>query len=220
MELGFVGLGRMGSAMAANLLEAPHVLTVHNRTAAKTEPLVSAGAVNAETPGQAAGGEAVITMLADDAAVEAVVFAKDGILDVLPPSATHVSMSTISVGLAERLARAHAEKVQHFVSAPVFGRPDAAAARKLFIVAAGAPEVIATLQPVFDMLGQRTFNVSEHAPNANLVKLSGNFLIMSVIEALGEAFALIDKAGIERNNISTFWSARCSARRYTRLMAG
>ncbi|HZJ11821.1 MAG TPA: NAD-binding protein [Methyloceanibacter sp.] len=101
---------------------------------------------------------------------------------------------------------------QHFVSAPVFGRPDAAAARKLFIVAAGAPEVIATLQPVFDMLGQRTFNVSDHAPNANLVKLSGNFLIMSVIEALGEAFALIDKAGIDKEQyldllVSTLFGA-------------
>lgn len=212
MELGFVGLGRMGSAMAANLLEAPHALAVHNRTAAKTAPLVSAGATHAKTPGQAAGGEAVITMLADDDAVEAAVFAQDGILDALPPGATHVSMSTISVGLAERLAHAHAEKGQHFVSAPVFGRPDAAAARKLFIVAAGAPEVIANLQTVFDTLGQRTFNVSEHAPNANLVKLSGNFLIMSVIEALGEAFALIDKAGIDRDQyldllVSTLFGA-------------
>jgi len=154
---------------------------VHNRTAAKTEPLVSAGTTHAKTPGQAAGGEAVITMLSDDAAVEAAVFGKDGILDALPPGATHVCMSTISVGLAERLAHAHAEKGQHFVSAPVFGRPDAAAARKLFIVAAGAPEVIATLQPVFDTLGQRTFNVSEHAPNANLVKLSGNFLFIKTM---------------------------------------
>jgi 3-hydroxyisobutyrate dehydrogenase-like beta-hydroxyacid dehydrogenase len=198
MELGFVGLGRMGSAMAANLLEGPHRLSVHNRTAAKTAPLVGGGAVHAKTPGEAAGGEAVITMLSDDAAVEAAVFGEGGILDALPAGATHISMSTISVALAERLARAHADKGQHFVSAPVFGRPDAAAARKLFIVAAGARDVIAAVQPVFDSLGQRTFTVSDHAPNANLVKLSGNFLIMSVIEALGEAFALIDKAGIDR----------------------
>ena len=212
MKLGFIGLGSMGRVMAANLVDAQHSLSVHNRTAAKTEPLVERGASHAATPAQAAGGEAVITMLADDAAVEAVVFGADGILEALPAGATHLSMSTISVALAERLARAHAEKGQHFVSAPVFGRPDAAAARKLFIVAAGPRDVIASLQPVFDALGQRTFVMSEHAPNANVVKLSGNFLIMSVIEALGEALALVDKAGIDQEKyldllVSTLFGA-------------
>jgi len=198
MKLGFVGLGHMGSAMAANLLAAGHPLSVHNRTAAKTEPLVAIGAARAETPGAAASGEAVITMLADDAAVEAAVFGEDGMLEALRPGAIHISMSTISVALAARLAEAHAARGQVYVSAPVFGRPDAAAAGKLFVVAAGPAAAIATCQPVFDVLGQRTFVVSEHAPNANVVKLSGNFLIASVIEALGEAFALVDKAGIDR----------------------
>jgi 3-hydroxyisobutyrate dehydrogenase-like beta-hydroxyacid dehydrogenase len=197
MKLGFVGLGNMGSAMAANLL-GPHALIVHNRTLAKTEPLVKKGAPRADTPGAAAGGEAVITMLADDAAVEAAVFGPDGILKALAPGAIHISMSTISLALAERLAEAHAKADQGFVSAPVFGRPDAAAAAKLFVVAAGAPEAVAACSPVFEVLGQRTFVVSEYAPNANLVKLSGNFLIAAVIEALGEAFALIGKAGIDR----------------------
>lgn len=212
MKLGFVGLGRMGSAMAANLLDAQHTLAVHNRTTAKTEPFVKMGATHAATSAEAAGGEAVITMLADDAAVEAVVYGTDGILEALPAGATHISMSTISVALAERLARTHADKGQHFISAPVFGRPDAAAARKLFIVTAGAPDVVAAFQPAFDALGQRTFVMSDHAPNANVVKLSGNFLIMSVIEALGEAFALIDKAGIDREQyldllVSTLFGA-------------
>jgi len=196
VKLGFVGLGNMGSAMAANL-QGPHALTVHNRTLAKTEPHVNKGATRADTPG-AAVGEAVITMLADDAAVEAAVFGPDGILDALAPGAIHISMSTISLALAERLAEAHAKRNQRFVSAPVFGRPDAAAAAKLFIVAAGAPEAVAACDQVFEVLGQRTFVVSEHAPNANLVKFSGNFLIAAVIQALGEAFALIGKAGIDR----------------------
>jgi 3-hydroxyisobutyrate dehydrogenase-like beta-hydroxyacid dehydrogenase len=152
----------------------------------------------AKTPGDAARAQVVITMLADDNAVERVVFDKGGILDSLAPGAIHVSMSTISVALAERLAAAHRDRGQEFVAAPVFGRPDAAASAKLFIVTAGKPEAVATCRPLFDVLGQRTFIVSQEAPKANLVKLSGNFLIASVIDALGEAIALVSKAGIDR----------------------
>jgi len=188
----------MGSGMAANLLAAGHALTVYNRSSVKADPLIGKGARLAKTPGDAARGQVVITMLADDRAVERVVFDKNGILASLAPGAIHVSMSTISVALAERLVAAHRDKGQEFVAAPVFGRPDAAAAAKLFIVTAGKPEAVATCQPLFDVLGQRTFIVSQEAPNANLVKLSGNFLIASVIDALGEAIALVSKAGIDR----------------------
>ena len=198
MQVGFIGLGHMGSGMASNLLAAGNALTVYNRSAGKTETLVGKGAQLAKTPGDAARGEAVITMLADDRALEHVVFGKGGILEALSPGAIHVSMSTISVALAERLAAAHAEKGQAFVAAPVFGRPEAAAAAKLFVVAAGNQAAVATCQPLFDALGQRTFVVAQEAPKANLVKLSGNFLIASVIEALGEAIALVSKAGIDR----------------------
>jgi 3-hydroxyisobutyrate dehydrogenase-like beta-hydroxyacid dehydrogenase len=198
MKVGFIGLGRMGSPMAANLLAAGHELTVYNRTHSKAEPLLKRGAHFAETPGGAARGEVVITMLADDRVVDDAVFAKDGILAALAPGAIHVSMSTISVAESERLTKAHHEKRQDFVSAPVFGRPDAAATAKLFVVPAGRPEAVATCQPLFDVLAQRTFPIGDKPPMANLVKLSGNFLIASVIEALGEAFALIDKAGIDR----------------------
>ncbi|ODA68602.1 2-hydroxy-3-oxopropionate reductase [Methyloligella halotolerans] len=199
MKIGFIGLGSMGSAMAPHLIAAGKPLTVHNRTEKKAESLISDGAEFAHTPGGAAQGEIVITMLADDAAVEATVFGEDGILQALPKGATHISMSTISVALAERLAAAHAEAGQGFVSAPVFGRPDAAAAGKLFIVAAGPAEVLDTCQPVLEMLGQRTFFFGEEAAKANLVKLSGNFLIASTIESLAEAFALVGKAGIDRH---------------------
>jgi len=198
MKLGFIGLGHMGSAMAANLLVAGHDLTVYNRTKAKAAPLVKRGAHLADTPGATARGEVVITMLADDHAVDEAVFGDDGILVALSPDAIHISMSTISVADSERLTRAHREKRQEFVAAPVFGRPDAAASAKLFIVPAGKREVVERCQPLFDVLGQRTFPIGDEPPMANLVKLSGNFLIASVIEALGEALALVSKRGIDR----------------------
>ncbi len=198
MQVGFVGLGRMGSGMAANLLSAGHALTVYNRTLAKAEPLLAKGAHLAKTPSEAARAEVVVTMLADDHALEQAVFGPDGILDALPPGAIHLSMSTISVALAERLDAAHRQKKQEFVAAPVFGRPDAAAAAKLFIVAAGKQAALARCQPLFDVLGQRSFPIGDRAPMANLVKLGGNFLIASVIEALSEAIALVSKAGIDR----------------------
>jgi len=199
MKIGFVGLGSMGSAMAPHLLKAGEPLLVHNRTKSKADALVADGARFAETPGEAASGEVVITMLADDAAVEDAVFGEGGILKALPKGATHISMSTISVALAKRLAAAHAEAGQEFVSAPVFGRPDAAAAGKLFIVAAGPAEVLDLCQSIFETLGQRTFFVGEEAFKANLIKLSGNFLIASTIESFAEAFALVEKAGIDRH---------------------
>lgn len=198
MEVGIVGLGNMGRGMAFNLLKARHALTVCNRSAASAEALVAQGATFAETPNAAAHGDVVITMLADDAAVEQVVMGPNGVLEGLKPNCIHVSMSTISVALAERLASAHQAAGRAFVAAPVFGRPEAAAAGKLFIVAAGDPGAVEKCLPVFEVLGQRTFTIADAPPKANLVKISGNFLIASVIEALGEAFALTTKAGIER----------------------
>jgi 3-hydroxyisobutyrate dehydrogenase-like beta-hydroxyacid dehydrogenase len=199
MQFGFIGLGRMGSRMAANLLAAGHALTVYNRTPAKAEAFAAKGANIAKTPADAARGDVVITMLADDAAVEQVAFGKHGILDTLAKGAIHVSMSTISVALSERLAAAHRDRGQTYLAATVFGRPDAAEAAKLFVIAAGKPEAVASCQPLFDAIGQRTFYVAPDAPKANLIKLSGNFLIMSVIESMAEAIALVSKAGIDRN---------------------
>jgi len=198
MQVGFIGLGSMGSGMAANLLRAGHTLTLFNRTPDKAEVLVAEGATLAKTPSEAARGDVVITMLADDAVVERVVFSPDGILAGLKHLSIHVSMSTISVELAERLASAHQAAGQRFVAAPVFGRPEAAAAGKLFIVAAGERKAVQACLPLFGVLGQRTFVIADEPPKANLVKLSGNFLIAAVIETLGEAFALISKAGIDR----------------------
>jgi 3-hydroxyisobutyrate dehydrogenase-like beta-hydroxyacid dehydrogenase len=187
----------MGNGMAANLLRAGHQVTVYNRTPSKAQPLAEQGARLAVRIADACRGDAVITMLADDAALESVVFAPDGVLDALPAGAIHLSMSTIGVALSERLAAAHANARQRFVSAPVFGRPEAAAAGKLFVVTAGAADVVDACRPLFDAMGQKTFVVGAEPKVANLVKLSGNFLIASVIESLGEAMALVRKAGVD-----------------------
>jgi len=199
MQVGFIGLGRMGAGMAANLLRAGYQVTVYNRSPEKTHALAQQGASAAARVADACRGDVVITMLADDAAVENVVFGDDGVLANLRRGAVHVSMSTIGVALSERLAAAHASAAQRFVAAPVFGRPEAAATAQLFIVAAGAPGAVADCQPLFDALGQRTVTVAERPAAANLIKLSGNFLIAAVIEALGEAMALIAKFGIDRH---------------------
>jgi 3-hydroxyisobutyrate dehydrogenase-like beta-hydroxyacid dehydrogenase len=204
MKVGFIGLGNMGAGMAGNLLKAGHEVTVYNRTPEKAEPLVQQGAKPAIGVTDACRGEVVITMLADDPAVESVVFGVGGVITALRPGGIHVSASTISVALSDRLTAAHKEKGQQFVSAPVFGRPEAAAAAKLFIVAAGPHHDIDTCQPLFDAMGQRTFRFGEKPSNANLVKLSGNFLIVSMIESLSEAMALVGKGGIDQREYLDF----------------
>jgi 3-hydroxyisobutyrate dehydrogenase-like beta-hydroxyacid dehydrogenase len=199
MKTGFIGLGRMGSAMAANLVKARHDVTVFNRNPEKRRALLELGAHEAASIADACRGEAVITMLADDNAVSHVALENDGVTANLPKGAIHISMSTISVALSKRLAQAHAEAGQRFIAAPVFGRPDAAAAAKLFIIAAGDPGAVKACEPLFNALGQKTIPIGTEPSAANLVKLSGNLLIAAVIEALGEAIALVGKAGIDRS---------------------
>ena len=199
MKVGFIGLGNMGSAIARNLIRARHDLTVYNRTQSRAEPFAS---TIAETPSEAtAAAEVLITMLADDAAVEGVVFAPGNAIQVLPAGAVHISMSTISVGLSRRLAEAHKERNQHYVAATVFGRPDVAAAGKLWVVAGGPSETIERCQPLFDAIGQRTFVAGEEAHVANVIKLAGNFVITTVIESLAEAFSFGRKSGVDPHTL-------------------
>ena len=204
MKVGFIGLGNMGSGMAANLLKAGHDVTVYNRTANKAQALVAQGAHIAGKVADACEGDVVMTMLADDSSVERVAFGDGGMVANLRGGAIHVSCSTISVALSEKMAAAHAEKGQRFVSAPVFGRPEAAKAAKLFVAVAGAADAVDACVPLFDAIGQRTFRFGEKPSDANLVKLSGNFLISSVIEALGEAMALVGKAGLDQHQYVDF----------------
>jgi 3-hydroxyisobutyrate dehydrogenase-like beta-hydroxyacid dehydrogenase len=198
MKVGFIGLGHMGSAIAANLVKAGHDVTVFNRSAGKADALVGLGARRAVRIADACRGEIVMSMLADDNALTETVWGDDRLLATLPKGAIHVSMSTISVALSKRLTEAHAIAGQRFVAAPVFGRPEAAAAAKLFIVPAGDADAIAACQPLFDAIGQKTIPMGSEPSAASLIKLSGNFLIAALIEALGEAIALVGKAGIDR----------------------
>ncbi|MGD1097589.1 MAG: NAD(P)-dependent oxidoreductase [Bryobacteraceae bacterium] len=195
MELGFIGLGNMGSAMARNLLRAGHQVTVYNRTADKARLLEKDGAVVAANIAQACKSGVVATMLADDPAVEQTVFGEAGILASLSPGGIHVGMSTISLALARRLTEAHQKAGQTYISAPVFGRPQAAEAAKLAVVAAGPEDAVLRCKPAFEAMGQRTVRAGDQPFQANVIKLCGNFMIMSMIEATGEALALCRKAG-------------------------
>jgi 3-hydroxyisobutyrate dehydrogenase-like beta-hydroxyacid dehydrogenase len=200
MKVGFIGLGNMGSGMAQNLIKAGHTLNVYNRTQSRTENLQSLGATVAKTPLEAASDvEVLITMLADDQALEQVMFTPGSAIESLPSDAIHISMSTISVALSRRFADVHNTKNQHYVAAPVFGRPEAAAAAKIFIVAAGSSKIIEHCKALFDAMGQKTFYIGEDAAAASLIKITGNFLITCVIESLAESFALVRKSGIDPN---------------------
>lgn len=204
MDVGVVGLGPMGSAMARVLMKAGHNVTVWNRTAEKAEPLVRDGARQAKTPAEAADREAVLTSLANDEAVSAVVFGQDGVASALPRGAAHLSTSTISLALSERLTEEHARRGQVFVSSPVLGRPPAAEAGKLFVLAGGAEAAISQVRPVLDALGQRLFVIGDQPSQANLVKLCANFMIFSTIEQLGEVFAICAKAGVDTGRVFEF----------------
>jgi 3-hydroxyisobutyrate dehydrogenase-like beta-hydroxyacid dehydrogenase len=199
MRIGFLGLGNMGAAIAANLMKAGHEVAVWNRSPAKTRPLVAAGAIFADTPRAAAlGSAAVFSMLADDSALEAVIGGDSGLVAGLEKGALHISMSTIAVATAERLTDLHHAHGQRFLCAPVFGRPEAAAAAKLFIVAAGDPADAELAEPLFGAISQRVFFVGKKPAGASLVKLCGNFMILSAIESLAEAMTLAEKGGVPK----------------------
>jgi 3-hydroxyisobutyrate dehydrogenase-like beta-hydroxyacid dehydrogenase len=199
MKIGFIGLGNMGASIAANLIKARHEVSVWNRSAAKAKTLVDSGAVLAASPKAAATGrDVVVTMLADDSAVNAVTFGEEGLAAGLGAGAVHISMSTIAVATADRLSGAHRSQGQGFICAPVFGRPAAAAAATLFIVAAGEPAALEIASPVFAATSQRVFHLGAVPSAASLVKLCGNFMILSAIEAMAEAMTLAEKGGIAR----------------------
>jgi 3-hydroxyisobutyrate dehydrogenase-like beta-hydroxyacid dehydrogenase len=192
MKVGFLGLGQMGAGMAANLVKAGHEVTVYNRSFDKTGPLAELGAKAAKTVDEACHGEAIITMVADDKALEGMIFGDAGALANLPKNAIHISSSTIGVALSERLLEAHAQAGQRFVSAPVFGRPEAAAAAKLFVVAAGETPTLAECAPLFDAIGQRTFIISDQAgvdQHAYLDMLTSTLFSAAVYKTYGGLIA-------------------------------
>lgn len=198
MDIGFIGLGNMGAEMARRIMKAGHRVKGWNRTREKAQALAGDGLVVCETPAEAAkGAQIVVTMVADDAAAEAVVLGTAGLAQTLAAGAAHVSMSTISPDFSGRLAHAHARRGQRYAAAPVFGRPEAARDGRLFVAAAGDTKTLQVCDPVFAAVGQRTFVIGEEPPQANVAKLCGNFLLASLIESLGEAVALARGHGIE-----------------------
>jgi 3-hydroxyisobutyrate dehydrogenase-like beta-hydroxyacid dehydrogenase len=207
MEAGLIGLGSMGSGIAKSLLRAGHRVTAYNRTRSRAEALLSDGAVVAGSAAEACHGEVVLTMVADDAALESFVFGENGILASLPRGALHVSLSTISVALSDRLAAAHAKAGQGYLAAPVFGRPEAAEAARLAVVVGGAEALVQKCKPLFEAMGPKLFVVGEHPSMANVVKLSGNFLIATVLESLAEALAFARKSGVDAGALMEFLTA-------------
>ncbi|MDE1942628.1 MAG: NAD(P)-dependent oxidoreductase [Betaproteobacteria bacterium] len=203
--LTFLGLGKMGAPMARNLLDNGFPLTVFNRSRAPTESLAAAGAIIADAPCAAVTpGGIAITMLSNDAALETVTLGREGFADCLGEGGLHISMSTVSPELSRRLAREHALRGSYFLAAPVFGRPEAAAARKLWICQSGDAEAKARAQPMLEALGQGIHDFGEDPGAANVAKLSGNFLILSAIEAMAEALALAEKSGLDRKAFAGF----------------
>jgi 3-hydroxyisobutyrate dehydrogenase-like beta-hydroxyacid dehydrogenase len=207
MDVGFIGLGNMGAGIARSLLRAGHRVTVYNRTRERAEALRKDGASVAVSVAEACRGEAVLTMLADDAALESVAFGEGGILRALPRGHHHISLSTISVELSEKLTAEHAQAGQQFVAAPVFGRPGAAEAAKLTVVAAGAREAVERCKPLLEAIGQKLAVIGDRPSQANVVKLTGNFLIASVLESLSEAFAFARKSGIDAAVLLDFFTS-------------
>jgi 3-hydroxyisobutyrate dehydrogenase-like beta-hydroxyacid dehydrogenase len=209
MRIGFLGIGTMGLPMAKRLLAAGHELRVWNRTEGKIEPLLREGAIAAGTPAEAElGVDAVITMLFDDHAHEEVLFGPNGLMDALSPGALHISCSTISVALSERLATEHAKRGIDFVAAPVFGRPEIAEQGRLWVIAAGKEEAVARARPVLEPMSRGISVVGSEPHQAHAVKLGGNFLIGAMIYALSEGFVFSEKQGIAPE---TFFEAINSA---------
>ncbi len=197
-KIGFVGLGAMGLPMAANLLAAGYHLTVYNRTASKAEPLIAKGAHRADRAGDVAlPGGIVVSMLADDASVKALVWGEDGVAERIAPDGIHVSMSTVSPATTRELAAYHATRGSMMVAAPVFGRPTQAQAKQLRICVSGPAGAKAKVRPIIDAMGQEVFDFGDNPGAANVVKLAGNFMIAAALEALGEAVAMMRKSGVD-----------------------
>lgn len=196
MNIGFIGLGEMGSAIATNLVRAGHHLLVWNRSEAPKKALAQLGAEVAAQPADVARAEVLMSMLADDDAVRAVLIGQ-GVLDRMRAGSVHVNFATVSVAFARELARRHEEQGVGYVAAPVFGRPDVARAAKLNVVVAGEPSAVSRVEPLLGAIGQRTWSVGAEPERANVVKLAGNFMIASALETMGEAAALAQGYGVE-----------------------
>jgi 3-hydroxyisobutyrate dehydrogenase-like beta-hydroxyacid dehydrogenase len=201
-EVGFIGLGAMGEPMAANLIAAGYKLRVYNRTASKADALVAAGATRVDRPGEAAQpGGVAITMIADDATLDQVTLG-GGLAEQLGRGGIHISMSTVAPATTRRLAEHHAASGSTLIASPVFGRPDAARAKRLWITASGPAAAKTAIRPLLEAMGQAIFDFGEEPGAANVAKLAGNFLIAANLEAMSEALAMVEKQGVERTAVA------------------
>jgi 3-hydroxyisobutyrate dehydrogenase-like beta-hydroxyacid dehydrogenase len=201
--LGFIGLGNMGAGIAANLLKAGYSLRVYNRTAAKAAPLIEKGATLASRPAEVAQpGGIVLTMVSDDRALEDLCLTSGSFVERLGSSGIHISLSTISPETSRRLAEHHAKHHVAYVASPVFGRPDAAAAKRLWVCTSGPTIAKQRVQPIQNAIGQGLFDFGEEPGAANVVKLCGNFLVAATIEALAEMLTLAEKSGVSKKAVA------------------
>jgi 3-hydroxyisobutyrate dehydrogenase-like beta-hydroxyacid dehydrogenase len=197
MDVGFIGLGQMGMAMARNLLKGGHAVVAYNRTRDKAEALAKGGATVAGRPAEAARAGIVITMLANDHAVAETVEGPDGALAGLPDGGILINMSTVSLQLTRRLAASHEAAGKFYVAAPVFGRPDRAAAGGLFIAVAGPKAAVEKGRPLLAAMGKEPVSFGDDPVHAASVKIAGNFMLQAAIEATAEALALVRKHGVD-----------------------
>lgn len=224
MKVGLIGLGRMGQGMAGRILTGKHDLKVYNRSVDKAKSLVDAGATLARTVTDACtGSEVVITMVADDKALREVTTGAGGICETLAKGAIHVCMGTHSAGAIQEMRDAHDKTGQKFVCAPVLGRPDAAAAGQLGIVAAGPQDAIDKCRPLFELMGKRLFEAGPEQPGAAVVKLSNNMVLACALQAMAEGFSLVRKYGVEAQVLHEVMSeglfAAPSYKAYGKIMA-
>jgi 3-hydroxyisobutyrate dehydrogenase-like beta-hydroxyacid dehydrogenase len=207
-KIGFIGLGNMGMPMAKNLIEAGYHLQVYNRTLSKADDLGHKGVTKCKTPADAGkDADIVITMLSEDEILQEAVLGKEGFLKDFAKGGLHISMSTISPDTAKLLAEKHKEAGSHYLAAPVFGRPEAAAAKKLWICTSGSRASKETAKPLLEALGQGIFDFGEEAGGANVVKIAGNFMIMASLEIMAEAFTLAEKNGLDRLKVAEFFGS-------------
>ncbi|MGH8013898.1 MAG: NAD(P)-dependent oxidoreductase [Candidatus Binataceae bacterium] len=201
-EIGFIGTGAMGLPMAANLLDAGFKLRVYNRTATKAGPLTAKGARLVANPAETAvAGGIVLSMVADDAALEAIVLGEDTLASRLAPGGIHMVTATVAPATAHKLARFHRERGSDYVAAPVFGRPDNAAKRQLVVCMAGAQAAKDRLRPIAEAIGRVFYDFGEEPGSANVAKLAGNFLIAAALEAMAEALTMAEKSGVDRGKV-------------------
>lgn len=223
-KIGFIGLGNMGIPIAKNLIDSGYHLQVYNRTVSKSEELDAASITICKTPAEAANGvKILISMLSEDEALKETVTGENGIIKTFQAGAVHISMSTIAPDTSEKLYKLHKNSGSTYIASPVFGRPDAAAAKKLFICISGEAKAKEIAKPILECLGQRITDFGEKVSGANVVKVSGNFMIMASMEMMAEAYTLAEKNGLDRAQVAEFFGTSLFAapifQNYGRLIA-